>query len=452
MVAIVGVIVAVSSCMVVNKEEVVEAIAPQILATIVGDRTGIADPQIIKLGHVAIYVDQSASMRPYLSAGPTGEYHRFLEGLYNRIGADRATLHSFGFHSGQQEQAVRVAPIDALLRASNYVLLNNDYASLFAQFASIDTTRLVVTDGVQSDPGSGARFAEIIKGARGWIQRGGVFATLVYRSDYQGTYFPEAATCPMSAVHFSCPDRPFVVFAFAPSVQVIEQLLSDVMGPNLAPEHAVVIGGRSLELKLVNRADAPEGQRRKDRLLRSSNPVYVRDIRPSEWVTVDARPARANDGFMPLQFDIVLTEDTAAWKQMDQVNLERFITRLRPSLRAWGIDSLRHGQPVLQEVDVFQKVDGTKIEWRDNEGGNPAVARVTVPVRRPPTHARYIAWVLTLTTVDNVDLLVPSGYSTEIDCANDTCNRTLNLAPLLGAIVRDLYVPGRQMFVTDWRK
>lgn len=435
--------------------KIVAEVAPQVVDQLPGDVSGIVDEDEAPLGHVDVYVDLSYSMQPYLSGGDTTPFHRFLNGLHNNLGGDLVSFSGFGFERGADVQRVAPLTIGEALAASSYVLLNNDYEDLLARFGGLDTTRLVVTDGVQSDPEAGARFGGIVAEARRWIEGGGAFAALLYRSPYRGTYYPEAAVCTASRVHFECPDRPFVVLAFAPSAGALDRLLA-VIKSVVPSEHVVRIGGSAgLGLSLVAEADPPEGQRRRQRLIREPRTVRVPRFQPVEWGRVDTR-AVGEDGFLPLQFDVRLAGGEALWQQMGPEEQERFITGLRPRLRAWSFDSKpRGGEGIgIDSVGVFQDLGGSRVAWQPDPADSTLVARLTVPVQRPEparTRERHVAWVLTLEPFENLGGLVPAGYSTEVDCTNETCAQTLNLAPLLGAILRDLYLPGRQLFVTEWR-
>jgi hypothetical protein len=72
-------------------------------------------------------------------------------------------------------------------------------------------------------------------------------------------------------------------------------------------------------------------------------------------------------------------------------------------------------------------------------------------VQRPRGDGRHFAWLVSLVPYGRANSLVPAGYTTASDCDAAACGRTLNLAPLLGAILRDDYVPARVLLLTEWR-
>ena len=409
------------------------------------------------IGPVEVYVDLSLSVQPYLApaaAGGAPVFSRLVEGLDNSLGSDVAFF-GFGFEPDSTVQTVTPMPVGRLLQAASYTRRNNDYGALFAGFrpdstGDLGATRIVVTDGVESDPEGGPRFGRIVAAADRWVRAGGVFSVLVYRADYTGTYYSEGASCPRGSLAMACPNRPLVAFVFAPTAAHVDKLQA-AMG-RLQPEHVVTVGGRDADLAPVAEV-AVEGSRRPTTLLRGLGQTVAPGFEAVPTASVDNRAADAQ-GFVPLEFTLRIDPAREPWTSLTPPEREAFIKTLRPRLRAFAV-STRRDSVALHEVeaDVYRPTVTV-----DSAG----VAHVVVPVKRPTTGgpgaegtaadgARHFAFLVSLVPYESGPGLVPDGLSTPTDCAAETCGQTLNLAPLLGAILRDDYVPARTLLLAEWR-
>ena len=416
------------------------------------------------IGPVEVYVDLSLSIQPYLApaaAGGAPAFARLVEALDNSLGSD-VEFFGFGFEPDSAAQTVTPVSIGRLLQAGSYTRVNNDYGALFAGFrpdtaaagggtGSLGATRVVITDGVESDPEGGARFGRVVAAAEGWVRSGGVFAAYLYRAGYSGTYFTEGAACPRGRLALSCADRPLVAFVFAPTAGQADKLVA-AMGDDLQFEHVVRVGGRDADL--VATAEVPvEGSRRPNRLLRD----LAQTISPGFEAVSHARVnnvAADAQGFVPLEFTLQIDIDAEPWRSLSGAEREAFILTLRPRLRAFAVNTRRDTVAVHEvEADVYRPTVTV-----DSAG----VAHVVLPVKRPTTRgasvegtaadgARHFAFLLSLVPYESAPGLVPDGFSTPTDCDAAACSRTLNLAPLLGAILRDDYVPARTLFLAEWR-
>jgi hypothetical protein len=443
----------------------VSAVARAVVAAHPAAAAGLQTAEPGPLGPVEVYVDRSLTMRPYLAAGATGRFRTLLEQLHNELGGD-ATFHGFGVAPGADSQTAEPLAVGRLLDAAAYDRVNNDYAALFGALTAGATdgappTRVVVTDGVQSDAAEGGLYGRIVAAARAHLARGGLFAALVYRAGYDGTYFPEGAACAGRRLQMACADRPLVLFVLAPSRGALDGLLA-ALGPAAQPEAVVQAGGS--DARLVPLAEvtpgappAPEGARarrpRPVELLDALEEVAVQGFRDVPVARVRARSADAQ-GFVPLTFDLQFA-DAAPWARLPAEEQAAFLRTLRPQLRAWAYDP-QADSLALDSAAVFVRTDSARVEVQaDSAGGAPRV-RVVVPVRRPTVggaaaEARHFAWVLSLVPYQSAQRLVPPGLSTADDCAAGACGQTLNLAPLLGAVLKDTYVPARLLFLTEWR-
>jgi len=309
----------------------------------------------------------------------------------------------------------------------------------------------VITDGVESDPEGGPRFGRIVGAADRWVRAGGVFAAFLYRAPYAGTYFSEGAACPRGTLALACADRPLVAFVFAPTAEHVAQLAASV-GADLQPAHVVRIGGRDADLVPVAEV-AVEGERRPLQILRDAGETIAPGFEAVPYARIEARATRA-DGFVPLEFEVRLDPEAEPWRSLSQTEREAFVRTLRPRLRAWAVDTRRDTVALHEvEADVYRPTVTV-----DSAG----VAHVVVPVKRPATAgpgvggtaadgARRFAFLLSLVPYESAPGLVPDGFSTASDCDPARCGQTLNLAPLLGAILRDDYVPARTLLLAEWR-
>ncbi|HEX9951709.1 MAG TPA: hypothetical protein VGB53_08070 [Rubricoccaceae bacterium] len=411
------------------------------------------------IGPVEVYVDLSLSIQPYLAPAGTGgapAFSRLVEALDNSLGSD-VEFFGFGFEPDSAAQTVTAISVGRLTQAATYTRVNNDYGALFAGFrpdsmGSLGATRVVITDGVESDPEGGPRFGRVVAAADRWVRAGGVFAAFVYRADYSGTYFTEGAACPRGRLAMSCADRPLVAFVFAPTAGQADQLRAS-MGDDLQPEHVVQVGGRDADLVPVAEV-AVEGSRRPRTLLRGLSQTVAPGFEAVPTASVDNRAADAQ-GFVPLEFTVRVDTDAEPWRSLSTAERAAFLRTLRPRLRAFAVSTRRDSVSIREvEADVYRPTVTV-----DSVG----VAHVILPVKRPTTTgvgvggtaadgARHFAFLLSLAPYESASGLVPDGLSTPTDCDAARCGQTLNLAPLLGAILRDDYVPARTLLLAEWRE
>ncbi len=431
-------------------ERLVLAAAPEASGAL--RRTGDAP-----IGPVEVYVDLSLSVQPYLApaaAGGAPAFSRLVEGLDNSLGSD-VEFFGFGFEPDSTAQTVTQMPVGRLLQAASYTRRNNDYGALFAGFRADSTgnlgaTRVVITDGVESDPEGGPRFGRIVAAADRWVRAGGVFSVFVYRADYTGTYYSEGASCPRGSLAMACANRPLVAFVFSPTADQTDKLRAS-MG-DLQPEHVVTVGGRDASLEPVAEV-AVAGSRRPTRLLRKLGQTIAPGYEAVPTASIVTTAADAQ-GFVPLEFTLRIDDAREPWRSLTQPERVRFLQTLRPRLRAFAI-STRRDSVSIQEVDVDVYRPTVTVD-------SAGVAHIVVPVKRPATAgagldgtaadgARRFAFLLSLVPYESAPGLVPDGLSTPTDCDAGTCGQTLNLAPLLGAILRDDYVPARTLLLAEWR-
>ena len=368
-------------------ERLVLAAAPEASGAL--RRTGDAP-----IGPVEVYVDLSLSVQPYLAPaaaapgqarGGAPAFSRLVEGLDNSLGSD-VQFFGFGFEPDSTRQTVTPMPVGRLLQAATYTRRNNDYGALFAGFAPDSTgtaagngglggsgglgaTRVVITDGVESDPEGGPRFGRVVAAADRWVRAGGVFSVLVYRADYTGTYYSEGAACPRGRLAMACADRPLVAFVFAPTADQADKLQAS-MGE---PEHVVRVGGRDAALEPVAEV-AADGSRRPTTLLRNLGQTVAPGFEAVPTASVDNRAADAQ-GFVPLAFTLRIDAAREPWRSLTQPEREAFLRTLRPRLRTFAVTT-RRDSVALQEVDADVYRPTVTVD-------SAGVAHVVVPVKRP---------------------------------------------------------------------
>lgn len=416
------------------------------------------------LGPVEVYVDLSLSMRPYLSAGAatdqTTVYYRLLERLNDDLGGE-VSFHGFGFLPDSSRQTLEpLSGVAPALDPTSYNRLNNDYAEAFSYFLADSTlpapTRVLITDGVESDPVGGRRFGGIVAAADAWVRRGGVFAALVFRSTYIGRYFPEAVACAGGRLDMTCPNRPLVVFVLAQDASKLDRLAATLASGGLEPDYALRVGsGNDLTLTAITTIPPLPDERRESRLLRRVDTEYVPGFHPFVSAQIDNRAIDKATGFFPLSFDVGIPED-APWGQLPQDEQVAFLQTLQPVVQAWAVQI---GRDSVALFPVEPHIRGARVEMNADSASGTRL-KVVVPVRRPAApvdgngqtiNVRHFVWLVSLVPYESGQRLVPENLSAVNDCVSDACDRTLNLAPLLGAILRDDYVPGRALLLTEWR-
>ena len=393
----------------------------------------------IQLGNTFAYVDLSASMRPY-TAGSDGALRRLVQALDNALGAQ---LYGFGFPDEESGQVVdRVAGSSALL-ASRFDRVNNDYGVLFAAIAdSARGTHLVISDGVQSDPEEGARYRPAIEAVRQWLGGGGVFGLMTFRTPYEGRYYSEvlAAEGQSAGVDYACDDRPLHVFAFAPDAAALAAIRENLEAMGLETAYDLVIGPETATLRPEETAPSGEGARRIPAL------ASLIDHEPTTGQAVySARPVGPRDEAKRLPFRLAIDLATEPWRGLSDEERQRVLTAAELDLDAQRLGNLRRGDTLAYEpldADVRVEVAGA-----DSAGATyVAAARLPGSVEG----LNVIAWQATARlSTTGAYALVPAALSTADDRTNDACSQTLNVRPFLAALLREHFVLGRSLLLTE---
>jgi len=394
-----------------------------------------------------VFVDRTLSMKPFVGEEESS-YDRMIRILDN-VFATRSSFYGFGYRTQEGDQYADPISAVQLQDPSTYQWVNNDYADIFSSFNSVeDTTRLVISDGVQSDVGGGERFRRIVKSIGNWIDRGGVFAVLAYRAPYRGTYYHEVPE--PGQIEYECSDRPFYVFGFLPSVDAFGDLSSVLADEGFTPVHQVLIGEAAAKVSPRQRS-LPERQReRGSRLLNGfkdyggegdlSNVYYGRPI--------------LHGGNANVRVDASVNLQGFPWKGLSDQELERVLGTAEPSVRSWSVNSVLADTASTHSLGTI-RIGSSEAEARILSSSDSSwMAGVQIPLsQRPRKDGRQLmASVLSLNpSPTGATRLIPSDLSTRRDNRASACNSTLNLRPMLGSVLRQHYVIGRTMLVTDWR-
>lgn len=395
------------------------------------------------LGQFDVFVDRTFTMKPFIGEGKS-PYSRMMRVLDN-VFATRSSFHGFGYRTQESGQVVEPISAVRLQNPSNYQWVNNDYADLFSSFNSVgDTSRLVISDGVQSDVGGGDRFRRIVKSIGNWVDEGGVFGVLAYRAPYQGTYYHEAPE--QGQIEYDCPDRPFYVFGFFPSLNAFDDLSSVLEDEGFLPAHQVLIGGAGARVSPHQQA-LPTGQdQRGSRLLNGLEGYEEGDV-------YYGRPL-VDEGDAEVRFDATFDLQNLPWNGLSDQELERIVTTMEPSVRSWAVNSVQDDTASTQPLGS-RRVSSSESEVRIlSKSDSVWTAGIQVPLSDGPPggESRLMASVLSMhPSPTGANRLIPSELSTRRDDRASACSRTLNLRPMLGAVLRQHYVIGRTMLITDWR-
>jgi hypothetical protein len=389
-----------------------------------------------------VFVDRTLSMKPFIGERESS-YSRMIRVLDN-VFATRSSFHGFGYRT--QESGQVVDPISAvrLQNPSNYQWVNNDYADLFSSFDSVgDTSRLVISDGVQSDVDGGDRFRRIVKSIGNWVNEGGVFGILAYRAPYQGTYYHEAPE--KGQIEYDCPDRPFYVFGFFPSLNAFDDLSSVLEDEGFLPTHQVLIGGVGARVSPHQQA-LPTGQDQRGNRLLNGLESYEEEI-------YYGRPL-VDEGNAEVRFDATFDLQNLPWSGLSDQELERIVTTMEPSVRSWAVNSVQDDTASTQPLGS-RRFSSSESEVRIlSKSDSVWTAGIQVPLSEGPPggESQLMASVLSMhPSPTGANRLIPSELSTRRDDRASACSRTLNLRPMLGAVLRQHYVIGRTMLITDWR-
>jgi len=420
-----------------------------------GDIAGLHD-DAERLGPVAVYVDRSLTMQPYVRT-PGTAFGR-LVGILDDFIASEVSFFGFGFPTREgSSQKVEPLPPHEIYQDGTYTYANNDYAALFRAFPRDGTTRLVITDAVQSDPEGGARLRAVAEELHRWVTDGGAFAALVYRNPYHGQYYSDLTEADPI---YSCGNRPLVAFVLAPSRAAVADLLTR-LGPGLNPAHVIQVGGTDLSINLVPETLPDSSRRRGVRVASGIDTAVAAGFHPIPFSVVLERSGDGFEGYVPLQVEAVLSLRQRPWATLGREGTVEFVRHLRPSLHAWSFDkrALRGAsQPAKHGASNSLGAEPVKLDVRTppppevRVSGDSVRARFTLPTRRPGAGGKDFALLVSLRPDENgARALVPDELSTDDDRDPGACGRVLKLQRLLSGILLRNYVPGRTLLVTDWR-
>lgn len=399
------------------------------------------------LDEVKVYVDRTLSMRPFTapSRSPYFDLLKEMDGLM----AGNIQFFGFGFPSENQEQVTR--PIDPILleEAGQYGFVNNDYGQLFGGLDR-SATHLVVSDGVQSDVDEGDRFRQIVVSIGDWIEDGGVFALLAYRAPYRGTYYHESPT--KGRVEYNCDDRPFYAFAFLPSAEAQQDLVEILESGQAAPEYVLTIGQASADVSVQEYRPPPDPSTSRGPLSLTSFAAHG-DASPSVRSVFSGRPTQEES--TPLHVEVQFDSTGPAggrtpWPSLSDRQMDRVAESLEPSFRHWRIDTLS----VERETTTLTPISGpTILDAASTPANEPMQASLSATFQHTPDAPRErIASLLTIgLSSAGANTVVPDRFSTRRDDRPSACSQTLNLQRTMGAILREHYVVGRTLLVTEWR-
>ena len=448
-----------TGCSSQSHDDLFHEIALALVDSVQGDPSALRQRQTAEFEEVTAYVDLSESMMGYLK-DESSTYRQFVTTLYNRLG-NGVEFNGFGRRKGETKQHINTVTASSLLNASSYVRLNNDYSDLFRRLDANEAS-LIVTDGVQSHNEDGPLYGGIVDAVDSWLQNGGYFAVLLYRSSFNGDYFNEIPS-PDSKKELVCTvkDRPFTVFVFLPSPDAMSELLA-LLGESLQPEHVLAIGDKTMEIEPVEtkiRVSDSGRISRGSKVIRSLAKKDKLGLSPYHHSTVIGSSAN-EDGYLPLQFDITLPIDPKQQLNLTQEEAITILKQLRPSIQTWQLDiprSLRNLElsslnieDLIESKDVKEHLDSRSIQILESDSSQ-VKARLQVHVQKPNEERENFAWILSLyLSPDGADQMVPDDFSTLVDYKASECDKILNLQPLLGAILRKNYVPGRALLFTKW--
>lgn len=431
------------------------------------DLTGLRKDEV-ELERVEAYFDRSLSMRPYLANREGSDFYRLINRLGNFIGSE-TSFFGFGFRSASDEkQAImEMSPIE-LKRPATFTFKNNDYGSLLDRLSKGSATNFVVTDGVQSDPESGARLGKVLSAIDRWVRTGGTFATLLYRTPYYGQYYSDR---PGEDPQYSCPDRPLTTFALGRSPSAVDDLL-ERFGEELRPDHVVRLGKNPLPIAPVQRTIAEDGRRGK-RVFREHE-EYVLENFDQVFRAPVAPSAAGPDGFVPLQFRASLDMSAFPWKALGKDEIRAFLRNVEPEVEAFALrqsgiekinrsdqsrsasfaptqsskeDSLRLLQPVpVQVKNIPEPVMSIS--------GDTSRVQFTLPVRRPDAKgmtSKFAFLVRLGVNTKGARMLIPDDYTTSNDLDPANCSKVLNLRQLVGTIMHRNYAPGQALLLSEWQ-
>jgi hypothetical protein len=410
--------------------------------TDVSPQGGVMSTEKADLGAVQVYVDRTLSMRPFAAAG-SSPYAALLRGLDDLLYSD-SQFYGFGYPTDDGGQVVRPADPVLLETPAQYTFVNNDYGPLFSELET-GKTHLVVSDGVQSEPRQGERFGEIVTSIGRWIEQGGIFTLIVFRAPYDGPYYHEVPT--VGTVNYRCDDRPFYAFGFFPSVAAKTELLDILEDGGVSPFYTLTVGEVSAAVRAQENAPPKDSTVPRGPSLLTSFEKHG-DSSPKIHHVYSGRPATKIGTVSPLRFTVAFDSTRTLWSRLTASGRERVARSLEPSFRHWRIDTLSVPSKTasLTRLSAPELVDPTA-----RPGESSWTAQLKTPLSFTPPELTRIASLLTIgLSPAGANSLVPDALSTRRDDRPAACSRTLNIQPMMGVVLREHYVLGRALLVTEW--
>ena len=396
-----------------------------------------------ELGDLQIYVDRSASMQPYTAEPST--YSELLASLDTQL-AGSIDFFAFGYPSQQQGQVVESISPFALEEPSTYNWVNNDYGPLFADFDPTQS-HLAISDGVQSVADTGARQSGTVESVGAWVEQGGVFSLMVYRVPYHGTYYHEEPTT--GAMQYSCDDRPVYLYGFFPTVAAKNALMEILEVEGLQPDHQFTIGETSVDVQVQERAlgNPDDGRARGPRLLRN---LVDHSSHPDLHNVASGRHTGGQDRW---EMNVELDSTALPWASLPKSERRTVGANLTMEAQHWRVDSdslaAKSNQVVNPPSDTPRLLDPEPMHISDD--AYTVRMGVTVDPHMPEGGRERTASLLTFgVTHSGANQLIPDNLSVRRDDDPAACSQTLNIQPVMGAVIRNHYIAGQALLITQW--
>jgi len=421
-------------------ESVANAVADSIDAELRGVRSLPDTP----LGQINVYVDRTLSMKSFITEGKS-DYDRLIQALDNVL-ASKTSFYGFGFKAENSDQTVGSTDAVRLQEASSYQFVNNDYGQLFSSFRpSEPSAHLVISDGVQSDPKGGERFRGVVSSIGDWVNANRVFALLAYRSPYRGTYYHEVPE--PGRVEYRCDDRPFYVFGFFPSLGSLQELTQVLQDEGLNPVHELVVGAASLNIRPLKRGITAERERVFSQLKPHTTPGGLRSVYSGRLV--------ADGATAPLQYRVDINTQRHPWYALSDDERMRVASTLEPTLDTWKIQSMDVDSASIQSVTTNQfEAHDPKVRVT-SRSDTSLTASIKLPVSAQSEDDDIRSFYASVLNVrpspSGANRLIPASLSTRRDDQPSACSSTLNLRRTIGSVLREHYVLGRSLLITEWR-
>jgi hypothetical protein len=231
-------------------------------------------------------------------------------------------------------------------------------------------------------------------------------------------------------------------------LNAFDDLSSVLQDEGFLPVHQVLVGRAGVQVSPQEDA-LPTGQNPAPLLRRFKSYEEEGDLSNVYYGRPDV-----GGGAAKARFDARFDLQDAPWSGLSDSELERVVTTMEPSVRSWAVNSVQDDTASVQplgsrrvgssdsDVRILSKSDST---W---------TVGVQIPLSDGPPEgeAQLMASVLSLhPSPTGANRLIPSELSTRRDDQASACSRTLNLRPMLGAVLRQHYVIGKTALITNWR-